>query len=91
MSGVFSSPRAAIAARRAAEGANATLLANGDVLMAGGRSGSTSFTDRTEVYDATANNWEATGVLSFSRAAQQGISLTNGARHQEVTIFNLEA
>jgi hypothetical protein len=54
------------------------LLANGDVLIAGGKPSGTSFTDKTELYDSSAHNWNATGPLSFRRAGHLGVSLANG-------------
>ena len=39
-------------------GHTATLLANGDVMVAGGNTGGTVFTDKAEVYDGSAKNWK---------------------------------
>ena len=40
--------------------------------------GGTAFTEKAEVYDSSAKNWNATGGLSFSRAGHLGVSLANG-------------
>ncbi len=46
----------------------ATLLANGDVLVAGGKINGTISTEKAEVYDSAAKNWNATGrVVIFPR------------------------
>jgi hypothetical protein len=56
----------------------ATLLSNGDVLVAGGKPAAVAFTDKAEVYDHSAKNWHTTGALSFSRAGHLGTLLANG-------------
>src|SRR5947209_13942093 len=37
----------------------ATLLANGDVLVTGGHTAGTVFTEKVEVYDSAAKNWRS--------------------------------
>ncbi len=56
----------------------ATLLSNGEVLVTGGGTSGTAFTEKAEVYDSAAKNWNVTGGLSFSRAGHLGVSLANG-------------
>ena len=40
----------------------ATLLPNGDVLVTGGQTGGTAFTEKAEVYDSGAKNWKSTNL-----------------------------
>ncbi|MBM7113325.1 Kelch repeat-containing protein [Archangium primigenium] len=61
----------------------ATLLATGQVLVAGGyRQGATSPQDRylasAELYDPATGTWSATGSLRFARATHEAVRLADG-------------
>lgn len=64
------------------EGGSATLLANGEVLLAGGSSYTTSGslvpTAAAELYDPSTGHWTATGTLPSARQSQVAVLLPNG-------------
>ncbi len=56
----------------------ATLLANGEVLMAGGADSTGSSLPTSEVYLPVAHQWIGTGALFMSRAFHVGVGLSDG-------------
>jgi N-acetylneuraminic acid mutarotase len=56
----------------------ATLLANGEVLMAGGADSTGSSLPTSEVYLPVAQQWIGTGALIMSRAFHVGVGLSDG-------------
>jgi len=58
--------------------ATATLLADGRVLVAGGRSGSGSSTTAAEIYDPSTGAWSTTGSMRVSRVRHSAALLPDG-------------
>jgi N-acetylneuraminic acid mutarotase len=56
----------------------ATILANGQVLVAGGQDGGTSYLASAELYDPATNRWTSAGSLSRARAGHTATLLTDG-------------
>jgi Galactose oxidase, central domain len=69
VTGSMTTPRAAHAA---------TLLANGQVLVAGGLNSSGSTLASAELYDPSSGTWKATGSMNDARANVQATLLQNG-------------
>jgi hypothetical protein len=62
-------------------GHSATLLANGQVLVAGGWNGSSisqTYLDRAELYDPAKGKWTLTGSMTVPRAGHSAVLLENG-------------
>lgn len=57
---------------------SATLLTNGQVLVAGGESATFSSLLNAELYNPATNNWRAAAPLSLPRRLHQAVLLTNG-------------
>jgi N-acetylneuraminic acid mutarotase len=55
-----------------------TLLPNGKVLVAGGRSGASSYLMSAELYDPATQTWTATGDMATARANHTATLLSNG-------------
>ena len=62
----------------ARDSGTATLLPNGNVLVAGGVSGTNSSLANAEMYDPTSGTWMATGSLATGRSLHTATSLANG-------------
>jgi hypothetical protein len=62
------------------EGGSVTLLANGDVLLAGGTdgSGTAGFTAAAELYNPSTGQWSTTGSMASARNNQAAVLLPNG-------------
>lgn len=56
----------------------ATLLTNGQVLVAGGNNGSGGYVDSAELYNPSTAEWTVTGSLNTARAYATATLLTNG-------------
>ena len=56
----------------------ATLLPNGNVLVAGGIGGSTGYLASAELYDPASGTWSATGSLGTARKFHTATLLPNG-------------
>jgi N-acetylneuraminic acid mutarotase len=56
----------------------ATILANGQVLVAGGQDAGTSYLASAELYDPAANRWTSAGSMSRARAGHTATLLTDG-------------
>ncbi len=59
-------------------GHTATLLQNGNVLVAGGRGGGASALDSAELYDPSTGTWSRTGNLITARDGHTATQLQNG-------------
>jgi len=57
---------------------SATLLSNGQVLVAGGRGSSFTIIKQTELYDPSTGSWVDTGDLNFARRFHTATLLENG-------------
>ena len=62
----------------ARESHTATLLSNGQVLVAGGRDSFNSPLNKAELYDPATGSWTTTGDLNFARTLHTATLLTNG-------------
>lgn len=56
----------------------ATLLLNGEVLVAGGANSSSGFLASAELYDPSAGSWTLTGSMTAARELQQAVLLPSG-------------
>jgi hypothetical protein len=56
----------------------ATLLANGEVLVAGGDNKTTGYLSSAEVYNPAAGKWTLTGSMTVPREGHDGVLLSNG-------------
>jgi galactose oxidase-like protein len=59
-------------------GHTATLLANGEVLVAGGANNSMGFLSSAELYDPSTGKWTPTGSLAVARFGHNAVPLSNG-------------
>lgn len=75
--GIFGSFQATGAMGTARMGASATLLRDGKILVAGGRSGQTGFKS-SEIYDPQTGKFTASGDMNYSRAGHHAVLLDNG-------------
>jgi hypothetical protein len=62
----------------ARDGHTATLLANGEVLVAGGENNSTGFLSSAELYNPSTGKWTLTGSLAVARFGHNAVRLANG-------------
>jgi hypothetical protein len=62
----------------ARDGQTATLLANGEVLVAGGENDTTGFLASSEVYNPATGKWTLAGNLSIARFDHSAVLLNNG-------------
>ena len=62
----------------AREGATATLLPNGEVLVAGGVNASATFLASAELYNPNTGTWQATGSMSTARSGAAATLLPDG-------------
>ena len=56
----------------------ATLLANGEVLVAGGDNNTTGYLSSAEVYNPAAGKWTLTGSMTVPREGHDAVLLSNG-------------
>lgn len=75
--GIFGSFQATGAMGTARMGASATLLKDGKILVAGGRSGGTGIKS-SEIYDPQTGKFTASGDMNFARAGHHDVLLDNG-------------
>jgi hypothetical protein len=62
----------------ARESHTATLLSNGQVLVAGGENSATSFLSSAELYNSATGTWMLTGSMNVPRVSHQAVLLQNG-------------
>jgi len=55
-----------------------TALSNGQLLVAGGRCGTSESTGESELYDPTAKKWSATSNLNDARGYSVAVRLADG-------------
>jgi len=56
----------------------ATLLANGEVLVAGGNNNTTGYLSSTELYNPASGKWTQTGSMTVARDGHDAVLLQNG-------------
>lgn len=56
----------------------ATLLANGEVLVAGGNNNTTGYLSSTELYNPSSGKWTLTGSMTIARDGHDAVLLQNG-------------
>lgn len=56
----------------------ATLLANGEVLVAGGNNNTTGYLSSAEIYDPSKGKWTPTGSMTVPREGHDAVLLSNG-------------
>ena len=66
----------------------ATLLANGEVLVAGGTNNSTGYLSSAELYNPSTRKWAVTGSMTVPRDGHDAVLLPNG--EVLVALENLE-
>lgn len=74
-SGTFSKTGSMSAAR---VGHTATLLANGEVLVAGGTNNTTGYLSSAELYNPSTGKWTLTGSMTAARVGHEAVLLQNG-------------